>query len=77
MTISSASGLYLPLIFALGTGIPVIIFAYLLAYSASKVGKAYNIIKRIEKVMRVITGVVFILTGTYYALIYLKLFYCL
>jgi cytochrome c biogenesis protein CcdA len=72
MTISSPSGLYLPLVFALGTGLPVMLFAYLLAFSASKVGAAFNAIKKVETGMRYLAGGVFILTGIYYGLIYLE-----
>jgi len=70
MTISSASGLYLPIIFAFGTGLPVILFTYLLAFAAGSVGVFYNKITKIEKVMRYIAGVVFLLTGLYYVLIF-------
>lgn len=70
MTVSSAKGLYLPIVFALGTGLPVIIFTYLLAFSAGKVGVFYNRITRVEKVMRYVAGVVFILAGLYYLAIY-------
>lgn len=66
MTISSADGLYLPIVFALGTGLPVILFTYLLAFTASKVGIFYNKVTKIEKVMRLVAGVVFIITGLYY-----------
>jgi len=72
MTISSASGLYLPLVFALGTGLPVMLFAYLLAFSASKVGMAFNAIKKVELGMRYLAGGAFVLTGVYYGLIYLE-----
>jgi cytochrome c-type biogenesis protein len=67
LTISTPSGLYLPMVFALGTGLPVIFFSYLLAFSVSRIGKAFSSIQRIEKVMRYIAGVVFIITGVYYA----------
>jgi len=70
MTIASADGLYLPIIFAFGTGLPVIIFTYLLAFTAGKVGVFYNRITKIEKVMRTVAGVVFILTGLYYVSIF-------
>lgn len=70
MTIASADGLYLPIVFALGTGLPVIIFTYLLAFTAGKVGVFYNRITKIEKVMRTVAGVVFILTGLYYVCIF-------
>jgi len=70
MTISSMDGLYLPIIFAFGTGIPVIFFTYLLAFTASSLGVFYNKIATIEKWMRTIAGVVFVLTGVYYVLIF-------
>jgi cytochrome c biogenesis protein CcdA len=70
MTISSVNGLYLPIIFAFGTGLPVILFTYLLAFTAGKVGVFYNRISKIEKVMRIIAGVVFVITGLYYIAIF-------
>ncbi|HHG85482.1 MAG TPA: sulfite exporter TauE/SafE family protein [Bacteroidetes bacterium] len=70
MTISSADGLYLPVIFAFGTGIPVILFTYLLAFTVGKVGIFYSKITKIEKIMRYVAGVVFLLTGLYYISIF-------
>ena len=70
MTIASADGLYLPIVFAFGTGLPVILFTYLLAFTAGKVGLFYNRITQIEKVMRTVAGVVFLLTGMYYIFIF-------
>jgi cytochrome c biogenesis protein CcdA len=70
MTIASADGLYLPIIFAFGTGLPVILFTYLLAFTAGKVGVFYNRITKIEKVLRIAAGIVFILTGLYYVFIF-------
>src|SRR4030065_2219518 len=48
MTIASIDGLYLPIIFAFGTGLPVLLFTYLLAFAASSVGSFYNKITKIE-----------------------------
>ncbi|MBU2939903.1 sulfite exporter TauE/SafE family protein [Lacinutrix sp. C3R15] len=70
ITIASVDGLYLPIIFAFGTGLPVILFTYLLAFTAGKVGQFYNKITKIEKVMRNIAGAVFIVTGLYYVAIF-------
>ncbi len=70
MTISSVEGLYLPIVFAIGTGLPVLLFTYLLAFATGSIGLFYNKIKTIERWMRIITGVVFILTGMYYVLIF-------
>jgi len=69
MTISSASGLYLPIVFALATGIPVIIFAWLLAYTVSGVGKLYHRIKTFEIWFRRLISLVFIVVGIYYVII--------
>ena len=66
LTISSASGLYLPVIFAIATGIPVIIFAWVLAYTISGIGGLYNRIKIFELWFRRVIAVVFVIIGIYY-----------
>ncbi len=66
MTITSVSGLYLPIVFALGTGIPVIIFAWIIAFAVGGVGNAYNKIKVFDKWFRRVVSIVFILVGIYY-----------
>jgi len=73
MTVASPDGLYLPIVFALGTGLPVLLFTYLIAFSMEKVGKYFKAIQRLEKGMRYVAGAVFLLTGIYYALIFLKI----
>ncbi len=70
LTISSADGLYLPIVFAFGTGLPVILFTYLLAFTAGKVGQFYNKITKLEKTMRYVAGIVFIFAGIYYISIF-------
>jgi len=69
MTLSSGSGLVLPVIFAIATGIPVIIFAWLLAYTIAGVGKFYNGLKVFEKWFRRVVAVLFIGIGIYYVII--------
>ncbi|HNX79245.1 MAG TPA: aromatic aminobenezylarsenical efflux permease ArsG family transporter [Prolixibacteraceae bacterium] len=66
MTVSSASGLYLPVIFAIATGIPVIIIAWILAYAVSGLGTAYNRIRSFEIWFRRVIAVLFIVVGIYY-----------
>lgn len=70
MTISSADGLCLPIVFAFGTGLPVILFTYLLAFAAGNISLFYTKIEKIEKMIRLITGVVFIIVGVYYVSIF-------
>jgi cytochrome c-type biogenesis protein len=66
MTISSASGLYLPVVFAIATAIPVIVFAWLLAYTVSGVGKLYQRLKIFEIWFRRVISFIFIAIGSYY-----------
>lgn len=69
ITVSSASGLYLPVIYAIATGLPVILFAWLLAYAVGNVGKVYHRIKTFEVWFRRIVSIIFIAVGIYYVLI--------
>ena len=73
LTLSASAGLILPIIFSIGTGLPVILFAFVIAYSIEKMGMYFKAITSIEKVMRVLAGITFILTGLYYLNIYLKI----
>jgi cytochrome c-type biogenesis protein len=68
ITITSASGLYLPVVFAIATGIPVIIFAWILAYTVSGLGVAYKRVKSFEIWFRRVIAVLFVVTGTYYVI---------
>jgi len=66
MTFKSVGGLFLPPVFALGTGLPVIIFAVLIAFSMQAVGKVFSAVQKIEKWLRYGVASVFIVTGVYY-----------
>jgi threonine/homoserine/homoserine lactone efflux protein len=69
MTVSSVSGLYLPVVFAIATGLPVVLFAWLLAYAVGHVGKLYNKIKVFERWFRRVVSVLFIVVGIYYIVV--------
>lgn len=66
LVLSSSESLLLPPLFALGTGLPVILFSIVLAFSVEKVGKMYNAMGKIEKVMRYSVATIFLATGIYY-----------
>lgn len=72
MTIKSNMGILTPLLFAFGAGTLVLFFSFVIAFSYEKVGKYFNRITRFERITRYIAAFLFILTGTYYVLIYLK-----
>lgn len=73
MTLSTSGGLAIPIIFSLGTGLPVLVFAFIIAFSIEKLGKYFKAIQKLEKVMRFIAGLTFLITGLYYINIYLKI----
>ena len=50
--------------------LPVVVFAGILAFAANRVSKAFNALTFIERWMRRVTAVVFILVGAYYCLAY-------
>lgn len=68
MTVASAQGLYLPLVFAIATGLPVILFAWMIAYAIGSVGNIYNKIKVFELWFRRVAAVLFIGAGIYYVI---------
>jgi cytochrome c-type biogenesis protein len=69
LTITSVNGLYLPVIFAIATGLPVIIFAWLIAYAIGSVGKLYKHIKTFEIWFRRGVAILFIIIGIYYTIL--------
>ncbi len=66
MTIASPSGLLLPPIFAVATGLPVLVIAWLLAYSVGSIGNFYNSTRNMEKWFKRIVALLFIGVGIYY-----------
>jgi cytochrome c-type biogenesis protein len=64
------STVVLPLIYGIGTALPVLLVAFLLAYSAQSVGRTYNVLAKTEWWARMVTGWLFVLLGGYYSLRY-------
>jgi len=62
------SRLLLPTVYGIGTAVPVIAFALLIAFASKQVGKWFDRLTHIEKWVRSITGTVFVLAGIYYCL---------
>lgn len=68
LALKSSSAVTLPVVYGVGTALPVIVFAVLLATSAQSVGRAYNVLAKIEWWARMLTGLVFIVVGIYFSL---------
>ncbi|MCP5536550.1 MAG: sulfite exporter TauE/SafE family protein [Akkermansiaceae bacterium] len=71
LAIQQQSSILMPAVYGIATGLPVLLFAVILASGANRLGKAYNKIVVFEKIARNITGVLFIGVGIYYSLAYI------
>lgn len=65
LSIKYRSDLLLPLLYGIGTGLPVLVFAILVAMGAGWVGRALGKLNQLERWTRIITGSIFILAGIY------------
>lgn len=66
-----SSPVLLPILFGIGTAVPVIMFALIIAFAGHYVGKAFNALTKFEVWFRKLTGAVFIGAGIYYSLIHI------
>ena len=64
MSAYAHAGWLLPVVFALATAIPVVLVAWMLAFSVGKIGDVYHRIEVVQKWASVIVAVVFLLVGT-------------
>ncbi|WFB36212.1 aromatic aminobenezylarsenical efflux permease ArsG family transporter [Kiritimatiellota bacterium B12222] len=58
----------LPLVYGIGSALPVVLFAFLMAFGSNYVGKTFNNLTRIEHGLRSFAGSIFIVAGLYYCL---------
>lgn len=72
MAVSSPAGWLLPVLFAIATSLPVLIVAWLLAFSVERIGEFYGKIQTIQKWLNILVGALFVIIGIYYCyMIYL------
>ncbi len=71
LAVEHNSSFLMPTVYGIGTALPVIVFAFVIAISTRLVGVIFNKLKAIEKWARRITGGVFIVVGIYYILTYI------
>ncbi len=65
IAIQQKDAFLLPSLYGLGTGAPVIVFSFIIAFAANKVASAFKKITAVEIWVRRITGVILILLGIY------------
>ncbi len=66
LCVQHGSRLTLPMLYGAGTALPVLVFAFLLAFAAASVGKAFDKLTSVERWVRILAGGLFVLAGLYY-----------
>ncbi len=69
LAIQNSDPIIIPSVFAIATGLPVIIFSLILVFSFSKIGNVMKKVQTFEKWMRTIVALIFISVGIYYIFI--------
>ena len=70
LAVANESGVLLPAVYGVGTGLPVLALAVVVALGAKSIGTAFRRLKTFEKWARRVTGVIFIVVGLYLTLVY-------
>jgi len=72
VALKSNGGVALPAVFAIGTGLPVLIFGTLLSAGVAGVATWLNAITRAEQIIRIIVSIIFIGVGIYYVVLWIQ-----
>ncbi len=70
LALAAHSPVIFPSLYGFGTGLPVIFFAFLIAFGMHSLSSFFKSVTRFEKWARYTTGVIFLLVGGYYSLVY-------
>jgi len=76
LTLKNGGSFMLPLLYGIGTALPVIVFSFLIAFGGEYLGKAFNCLTAIELWIRRVAGVLFIVVGIYYCLVHIYQIRC-
>ena len=72
VALESSEGMALPAIYAIGTGLPVLIFGTLLSAGVAGVATWLNALTRAERIIRIIVSIIFIGIGIYYVVLWIQ-----
>jgi cytochrome c biogenesis protein CcdA len=61
----------LPSAYGVGTALPVVVFAVIIAFGAQSLGKAFNRLSQVEWWVRRVTGIIFLVVGIYFTLVHI------
>ncbi len=66
LAVQHRSAVWLPTVYGLGTGLPVVVFAVLVSAGVAWVGAAFHRLQSVERWARYVTAVIVIVVGIYY-----------
>ena len=69
MSATTTAGYLLPVLFAVATALPVLVVAWILAFSARHIGQFYGKMQIVQKWLNWIVGGVFVVIGIYYCVV--------
>ena len=67
LSATTTAGYLLPAVFAIATALPVLVVAWILAFSVQQVGRLYGRMRTVQRWMNLFVGVLFIGIGIYYS----------
>ena len=70
LAVANESVVVLPAVYGIGTALPVLVVAIVVALGARSVSVAFRMLSSFEKWARPVTGVVFVVVGIYLTLAY-------
>lgn len=70
LSVQHQSVLVMPSLYGIGTALPVVGFAGILAFGANALSRTFNLVSQSEKWLRRVTGAIFVLIGAYYTLVF-------
>jgi cytochrome c biogenesis protein CcdA len=71
LAVKYESSVFLPLVFGVSTGLPVVVFAILIVVSTEAMARTFNRIAAFERWARRVTGVIFVAIGIYFSLAFI------
>ncbi|MDD5590683.1 MAG: aromatic aminobenezylarsenical efflux permease ArsG family transporter [Dehalococcoidales bacterium] len=74
LSLKSTGGVALPAVFAIGTGLPVLIFGISLSFGITRVSSWFEKLTRAQRIIRIVTSWVLIGIGVYYLILWLQRF---
>jgi len=72
LALKSTAGTLLPPVFAIGTGLPVLILGILLSFGVSRVSSWVNVLNKVQPVIRIVVSMIFIGVGIYYIVLWIQ-----